>query len=71
MKLHRHASLGATPLAFTVGHSAARAELNNVRWVSHCRGSGPVREVARQRFETDRPETRIIGGIIIWTRLTA
>jgi hypothetical protein len=33
-----HASLdGHTPLAFTGGHSVARAELNNVRWVSNCR----------------------------------
>ncbi len=33
-----HASLeGHTPLAFAGGHTVARAELNNVRWVSHCR----------------------------------
>ena len=33
-----HASLeGYTPLTFTSGHAVARAELNNVRWVSHCR----------------------------------
>ncbi len=33
-----HASLdGHTPLAFADGHTVARAELNNVRWVSHCR----------------------------------
>ena len=32
-----HASLeGQTPLNFASGHTAARAELNNVRWVSHC-----------------------------------
>jgi Integrase core domain len=33
-----HASLeGHTPLTFAGGHTAGRAELNNVRWVSHCR----------------------------------
>ena len=33
-----HASLdGHTPLTFSCGHTVARAELNNVRWVSHCR----------------------------------
>jgi putative transposase len=33
-----HASLeGHTPLAFAGGHTMARADLNNVRWVSHCR----------------------------------
>jgi len=33
-----HASLeGHTPLTFAGGRTVARAELNNVRWVSHCR----------------------------------
>ena len=33
-----HASLkGHTPLTFAGGYMVARAELNNVRWVSHCR----------------------------------
>lgn len=33
-----HASLeGHTPLTVASGHTVARAELNNVRWVSHCR----------------------------------
>jgi hypothetical protein len=33
-----HASLeGHTPSTFAGGHTVARAELNNVRWVSHCR----------------------------------
>jgi transposase InsO family protein len=33
-----HASLdGHTPLTFADGHTVARADLNNVRWVSHCR----------------------------------
>ena len=32
-----HASLeGHTPLTFAGGHTVARAELNNVCWVSHC-----------------------------------
>jgi hypothetical protein len=34
-----HASLtGHTPLAFASGHTALRADMNHVRWVSHCRG---------------------------------
>jgi integrase-like protein len=34
-----HASLeGHTPLAFASGHTAVPADLNHVRWVSHCRG---------------------------------
>jgi hypothetical protein len=33
-----HASLeGHTPVTLAGGHTAARAELNNGRWVSHCR----------------------------------
>jgi putative transposase len=33
-----HASLeGHTPLTFARGHPVVRADLNNVRWVSHCR----------------------------------
>jgi len=33
-----HASLqGHTPLIFAGGHTVARAELNHVRWASHCR----------------------------------
>jgi putative transposase len=33
-----HESLeGYTPLTFAGGHTAAPADLNNVRWVSHCR----------------------------------
>ena len=33
-----HASLeGHTPMTFAGGHTVARAELTNVRWVSHCR----------------------------------
>jgi putative transposase len=33
-----HASLeGHTPLTFAGGHTVAPADLNNVRWVSHCR----------------------------------
>ena len=34
-----HASLaGNTPLGVALGDKVVRAELNNVRWVSHCRG---------------------------------
>jgi hypothetical protein len=33
-----HASLaGQTPLEFPTGHTAVLADLNQVRWVSHCR----------------------------------
>ena len=33
-----HASLeGHTPMTFAGGHTVARAELTNVRWISHCR----------------------------------
>src|SRR4249920_1630130 len=33
-----HASLeGYTPLTFAGGHTMTHADLNNVRWVSHCR----------------------------------
>ena len=28
---------GSSPSTFASGHMVARAELNNVRWVSHCR----------------------------------
>ena len=35
----RHASLaGYTPLTFVNGQTEAPADLNNMRWVSHCRG---------------------------------
>jgi putative transposase len=34
-----HASLsGYTPLTFATRHTAGPADLNSVRWVSHCRG---------------------------------
>jgi hypothetical protein len=34
-----HASFaGHTPLAFTSGHTALPADMNHVRWASHCRG---------------------------------
>ena len=34
-----HASLtGKTPLGVVLGHTVARADLNDVRWASHCRG---------------------------------
>jgi putative transposase len=42
-----HASLGGhTPLTFVDGHPVARAELNNVRWVSHCRALVQLPEAA-------------------------
>ena len=35
-EVRSHASLnGHTPLTFAGGHTVARAELNNVRWISH------------------------------------
>ena len=37
-EVRSHASLkGHTPSTFVGGHMVTRAELNNVRWVSHCR----------------------------------
>ena len=37
-EVRSHASLkGHTPSTFAGGHMVAHAELNNVRWVSHCR----------------------------------
>ena len=37
-EVRSHASLkGHTPSTFVGGHTVAHAELNNVRWVSHCR----------------------------------
>ena len=37
-EVRSHASLkGHPPLTFASRHMVARAELNNVRWVSHCR----------------------------------
>ena len=37
-EVRSHASLkGYTPSTFVGGHMVARTELNNVRWVSHCR----------------------------------
>ena len=34
-----HASLdGRTPLTFVGEHAVAPADLNHVRWISHCRG---------------------------------
>jgi len=34
-----HASLaGYTPFAVATGHTAVPADLNHMRWVSHCRG---------------------------------
>jgi putative transposase len=42
-----HASLdGHTPLTFAGGPTIARAELNNVRWVSRCRDLVQLPEAA-------------------------
>jgi hypothetical protein len=37
---------GHSRLTFAGGHTIARAELNNVRWVSHCRDLGQLPEAA-------------------------
>ena len=42
-EVRSHASLkGHPPLTFASRHMVARAELNNVRWVSHLPGLGPA-----------------------------
>ena len=42
-EVRSHASLkGHTPLTFADGHMVARAELNNVRWVSPLPGLAPA-----------------------------
>jgi hypothetical protein len=42
-----HASLeGHTPLTFAGGDTPGRAELNHVRWVSHCRDLVQLPEAA-------------------------
>jgi hypothetical protein len=42
-----HASLGGhTPLPFAGGHPVARADLNHVRWLSHCRDLVQLPEAA-------------------------
>jgi transposase InsO family protein len=39
----RHASLeGHTPLTFASEHTGGPADLNDLRWVSHCRGLVPL-----------------------------
>ena len=50
-----HASLeGYTPLGFAGERTAARAECNHVRWISHCRGMVQLPAAADDEFETDR-----------------
>ena len=54
-EVRSHASLkGHTPLTFASGHRAARAELNNVRWVSHCRDVVQLPVAPDNEFEMDR-----------------
>jgi len=67
-----HASLeGHTPLTFAGGHKVACAELNNVRWVSHCRSLVQLPVAARDNeFQTNRPSrnsstTTIASGLIM------
>ena len=53
-EVRSHASLkGHTPLTFVGGHIVARAELNNVRWVSHCRTWSSSQWRPDNEFETD------------------
>ena len=40
-------------MTFVCGHTVARAELNNVRWVSHCRDLVQLPEGLTTEFETD------------------
>jgi putative transposase len=45
--VRNHASLGGhTPLTVGGGHPVTRAELNNVRWVCHCRDLVQLPEAA-------------------------
>ena len=46
---------GRTPLTFAGGHTVARAELTNVRWVSHCRTWSSSQWRPDDEFETDTP----------------
>jgi len=45
---------GHTPLTFADGNTVARADLNEVCWVSHCRTSFNSRSPPDIEFETDR-----------------
>ena len=57
-EVRSHASLkGHTPLTFASGHTVARAELNNVRWISHCRDLVQLQWRPDNEFETDRRPT--------------
>ena len=50
-----HASLaGHTPLTFTSDHTVVPADLNNVRWVSHCKDVVQLPSPRDHEFETDR-----------------
>jgi hypothetical protein len=45
---------GHTPLTFADGHTVDRAELNNVRWVSHAGTWSSSQWRPDDEFETDR-----------------
>ena len=54
-EVRSHASLkGHTPSTFVGGHMVARAELNNVRWVSHSGTWSSSQWRPDNEFETDR-----------------
>ena len=43
---------GHTPSGFASGHPGARAELNKVHWISHCRGLVQLPMQRDEEFET-------------------
>ena len=77
-----HASLeGHTPQTFASGHTAVPANLNHVRWVSHCRGPRPAprrrlmrirdgQADRRSRSEDDRPGPKSEQSVLSSTRST-
>jgi hypothetical protein len=59
-----HASLaGHTPLTFPSGYPSAPADLNRVRWVSHCRGLVQLPVAGWREFETHRLGNEIIDDV--------
>ena len=62
-EVRSHASLkGHTPLTFADGHMVARAELNNVRWVSTAGTWSSSQWRPDHEFETDRRQEAAEGG---------
>lgn len=57
---------GHTPLTFAGGHSAVPADLNHVRWVSHCRDLSNSQSPPDTKFETDRRRFQCDGGLGIF-----